>query len=349
MFLNRLAWTLSVIVLICSATTLIVNSFRVQDDTGLASDKFNSFWATITGQGTGKNSAWPTTFQLLNLFIESDSPTMDTVSDTMPSGRQKLIHSVGAAAQFSFNWNQAAISNLGYTGLFAGASADYGIVRISGAVKWDLSKAPIAGSFTPGMGIKVFRSGVPSGNFVAMNRLTPQESWNPFKHTWSNHVSGNNLTTELDLLSAKFGTVSSWANQVGLSDLASYDQNGNAISSPVFPWQLFFMPNPTLQNNAAYEVAQDLPTRLVQIPNPVGLTLFTVYALNNPLDATAVQIGTMVLKTPFEISTGTDSTFFIKHQKMEDDLQYRADWLKTCPNKYACKVCPYDRDCGVGL
>jgi len=65
--------------------------------------------------------SWPATISfnpmasLVGLFLESMKVSVELVSDEMPEGRYKLIHSVGGAASVKVNWNEAAEQ---YTGLF---------------------------------------------------------------------------------------------------------------------------------------------------------------------------------------------------------------------------------------
>jgi len=238
-------------------------------------------------------------------------------------------------AKFHFNWlpNQ-------FTGLFQGA--DYGIVRISAAKQYDTTQAAAAGSFTPGMGVKMLRDNVPSANFVAMNQLQAQDSWNVFKYTWSNHVPCHNLDTALTALSKKFGTVSAWAANVGLSDMASIDQTGNTGASPVFPWSLLFVPNPALQSAFTDEFSQDFKQQLMTIP--AGMDLYTVYAQVNPNEQ-AVQIGTMTLDSSFTTSQYGDETLFFKHQTFDEDVYIRSDWTATCATVTTCNQCPHETNC----
>merc|ERR1711939_126920 len=94
--------------------------------------------------------------------------------------RKKYIHSVGVVAPFKFVRTGGS-----YTGIFTGA--DYGLIRFSSAT------APSSSSgYTPGAGIKFFRDGIPSANFVAMPTLNAQScsESNFFTHTFTNHPGG---------------------------------------------------------------------------------------------------------------------------------------------------------------
>jgi len=328
---------LSLFIILVLSTNIVVNSFFADNDAGTAAAKQAAVWNKITGASPSLGP-WPTTFQLLKLFIESMDPTIHYYSDEIPSGRQKLIHSVGATAKFHFQWSGAPR----YTGLFQ--SASYGIVRISSAKQWDESKDAEAGSFTPGMGVKLFRTNLPSGNFVAMRALMPQDSWNPFKYTWANHVSHSNLNLALKAIAAKFGTVTAWASHVGTSDLSAYTETGNTVDTPAYPFQLLFVPNADLQHGYSDNFVLSLPDLLAQIPS--GTRLYDVYALDTPNENEKASIlGSMVLDSQFVQSSYADTTLFFRHQQFEEDIAGRPDWAQYCNDVYKCNVCPLDYNC----
>ena len=169
---------------------------------------------------TSSNS-WPG-LQIGEMFFESMCPVLEAPGDQLPvtwtgSTRQKYIHSVGSAGKVEF-----VSSSKRYTGLFQGAS--YGIVRIS------LAKKPSESIMhtVPGMGLKFLRDGIESGSLVAMYSVEGQESWNVFANNWSNHVPGATPTTGADVLAvaAKFATATPNTQQVGLSDMARYGEDG---------------------------------------------------------------------------------------------------------------------------
>lgn len=151
----------------------------------------------------------------------------------MPDGgRTKYIHSVGVVAQIEW----VAEPNQPYTGLFRGG--ENGFMRFSAAKSYDTSK-PAAENFTPGFAIKMFRDGTYSGNFVAMFSVDGQDSWNPLKKVFSNHI-GSASGLALKLLSKKFATVTKYIQEVGFSDFSQWDAQGKTESSVNFPFQLFF-------------------------------------------------------------------------------------------------------------
>merc|ERR1712072_362050 len=110
---------------------------------------------------------------------------------------------------------------------------------------------------------------------------------------------------------------------VGLSHLASVDQNGRAISRPKFPFQLFLVP--------AQKVTVSCTNYVRDLANfsklRVGSTLFNVYAMEIPT-ATRKKIGTMQVNGKFTTSKFGDTRLFFKHAHMEDDFKVNPSWTK---------------------
>ena len=124
--------------------------------------KQNNLWNAITKDNS--SGTFPGV-KIAGIFLESMQPTFDFVSDVLPEGRKKYIHSVGVVAKASF------VPEAGnpYTGALAGA--DSLLIRLSLAKQPDTSKTTPKGAldnFTPGLGLKFLRNGVSSGNLVAM-------------------------------------------------------------------------------------------------------------------------------------------------------------------------------------
>jgi len=153
------------------------------------------------------------------------NPSFFTVGDVFDqnyhwyeSQRKKLIHSVAGHGKVSL----IARENQPFTGLFQGATE--GIVRLSSANSPVLGDA--ASPLTPGMGLKFLRDGIDSGNLVSMYGVngTPGE-WNYFEHSFSNHIKPAEGAA-LAAVAKKFSSATDWIQEVGLSDMAMYGQDG---------------------------------------------------------------------------------------------------------------------------
>ena len=99
-----------------------------------------------------------------------------------------------------------------YTGVFTGAQNC--LIRMSLASKPD----PEEKKTTPGFGLKFLRDGVDSGNFVAMDSVDGQQSWNYFLRNFTNKIPSPSLA--MTPLAVKFATATPHIGQVGLSNMA---------------------------------------------------------------------------------------------------------------------------------
>eukprot|EP00455_Lapot_gusevi_P002682 TRINITY_DN110_c0_g1_i8.p2 TRINITY_DN110_c0_g1~~TRINITY_DN110_c0_g1_i8.p2 ORF type:complete len:268 (+),score=124.44 TRINITY_DN110_c0_g1_i8:274-1077(+) len=239
----------------------------------------------------------------------------------MPSGRQKLIHSVGAIAQAKFVWSG---HNYGYTGLFnqTFGSATYGLVRASSAAQ------PSGTHMAPGLSFKFFRDNVPSANFMAMYQLDGQESLNFFLNPLCNHVAARpDLPLSIKAIGKKFESASAWPGLLGLSDFAGFRQDGTAENTNTFrfPFGLVFQPNPALTQKFANNTNSDIPTLFPQsfIGNEV---LYKIYAVPDVVTSPLEFLGVLQLSSPFVASQYADQQLFFRHHFIENDFKYRPSW-----------------------
>jgi hypothetical protein len=291
-----------------------------------ASAKQDAIWEAVqaTARSTG---SWPSTLSLLQLFIESMDTTFDTVADDLPMQglgglwhRTKLIHSVGAIAKVRWESNDNSTA-LGYTGIFKGA--ENGFVRMSAAKK---PEPATARSFVPGVGIKFLRSGVKSANFVAMDSLRGQPSWNFFAHDLTNHAPNlpNSAGFAEKKLKSTFATASHYPVFVGLSDFASYDENGME-ESPRFPFRLIFHPRSDLRSRFGDRAPRDGDEYVSQLSSLEEGTSYDIYAEDQPT-VNPVLIGRLVFTSAPTPSSFSDETLFFQHQRFEADLSFRPEW-----------------------
>jgi len=254
---------------------------------------------------------------LTGILGESVMVSFDASADVFPQERKKYIHSVGVTGGIRFDSN----GKHAYKGLFEGA--EHGILRLSSA------KDPKGVGAAPGMGIKFFRDGRPSANFVAMYSLDGQPCADRdfFQHDWSNHIA---LTDNfgLKIIAAKFWQASYCPLMVGLSDLVT-SANG---TQGEFPFKLSFssLVKSDCDCNDYAECLQKLITHL-----PVGTKLFEVRAQEAP-NAPEEIIGHITITDAMTTSKFGDEELFFKHQHMEDDYALRTDWLAKIDRKTQC-------------
>ena len=248
------------------------------------------------------------------------APVGHNESDQNAHGRVKLIHSVSKSAKVKFLWNANP-----FTGAFS-EEKSIGIMRASSA------QEPKKNATAPGMGIKIFRDKVASGNFVAMWSLFGQNDANFFKHPFSNHVS-DLPTFKLDpnwlplkVLSSKFKGFDNNINMVGLSDLAKYKNNGQAVANPKAPFALVFKPNPKLTKMCTGVLLEGQNFGCLK-DIAKGTLLYTIYYVAEPTDKRSVtmnslkKLGVMMSDSKFISSKFMDEVVQFKHVFWADEVK----------------------------
>jgi hypothetical protein len=293
-------------------------------------DKTEYFWNKITANT--QTQPFPS---LTKILLESVITSFDNLRDEMPAGRQKHIHGVGSICQFDFRVTESSP----YTGLLA-PGLTQGIIRMGSAVD------PVSNDgLTPGLGIKFLRSGVHSGNYVALHSLDFGQTWNFFGVNVSNHIppQGNLQQT---LLVKKFNDASQCPPRVGLSDLTAYSQDGSPASSPKTPYKLFHVPSAAVQTPDTAKTVDQVNGEMAQFP--VGTVLYHVYACGAPAGeaemtptvggveracAEPIKLGDYVTTTKCTSSDYGDKKFFIRHQRVEDDWKQNPHFIDSLTAK----------------
>ena len=162
--------------------------------------------------------------------IESPGDEMFCKSDG--KCRTRTLHNVGSVAKIK--WVSEDTAGHPFTGLFKGS--DTGIIRFSSG------SAPSGSGFTPGIGIKLLRDGIDSGNFVAMKDLDGQVGFDFFQEDFETHIPANEINLTKLFVAIKFSTASSKIQTIGLSDFASFTEAGAQEYPVIFPYKLRFHP-----------------------------------------------------------------------------------------------------------
>jgi hypothetical protein len=254
----------------------------------------------------------------------SQDPVFDTAGDELEcywnGCRNKTIHAQGNIAKIS--WND--LGGHPYTGMFRGG--DTGYARLSVAKPVD-TKTP---NMAPGMGVKLLRDGVDSANFVCMFGVDGQDDLNFFANDFVNHIP-DPKSIALKPLEARFATATDWIQTVGLSEMASVKQDGTA-ETPFFPWSLRFAPSgkysfPSTVSNGYTDFRTDLATI------ESGSVLYDVYAMDQPSELGGKETKIAQIKTASAMTTSNwgDDHFYIRHERMEDDLALKPEWVPYTP------------------
>lgn len=265
------------------------------------------------------------TYRLLSLFTKDLSPSVDNYSDFVPYDGGKAIHSVGAVGKMKFKIIDENESNP-FTGLFAEGAA-HGMIRMSLALSLKTS------TFVPGVGVKLFRDGMPSANFVAMEGVEGQESGNFFERDFSTNIAAASTFTRR-LMEQKFARTYKPPGMVGLSDIASFDEKGNQIApceqgeepNVVFPYELVMKPNPMLKEKFSDAPATEKALEEALLSIPEGTEIYDIYARAEPQDADLIKLGTFELTSKLMYSKFGDNNLFFRHQRITDDFELRPEW-----------------------
>jgi hypothetical protein len=251
---------------------------------------------------------------LWHLFVSSFLQTSFThTSDEMPVGRPKLIHTYGTVAQVELIMNVPASK---YTGIFR--SGGIGLAR--------LSLAKQAGSFTPGMGLKILVDQQPSVNFQVMYSLDGQgDDRNMFENKFTNVVEapksfilkplGIAFENAVQALSGNPKDKPASALVLPLYEAAEVNSNGTLVAQSevvVEPSVFVFTPTAELKNGYASKVGEDFRVALGEIAE--GTVLYTV-SVKDKFSSAEEVIGRLVLRSQFVASEYGDSKLFFQHQR----------------------------------
>lgn len=189
-------------------------------------EKQEQMWANIIADDSIAPSPNP-----LNILTESIKTSFDDEWDNMPAGRVKYIHPAGAVCPFVVD-----IKDSPFTGLFQDGQT-HGMIRLGSATSTDDKSSGV----TPGGGVKFFRTGKSSGNFVILNQLGPiaDNNYNFFSVPLYNQIS-EETPIFLIPVAIKFCQAQDCPTKVGLSDICRYDQEGNEAENIVFPYKVYY-------------------------------------------------------------------------------------------------------------
>lgn len=270
--------------------------------------KMDTIWKDMTAPDViGKSAPVKDPLSVVHQMVtESMRTTMDMHRDVLPKGRSKVIHAQGVHCKFDLK-----IDNSPYTGIFS-AGTKAGIIRMG-------SGTSLKQDIFPGIGVKFFRSGVHSANFVALRATGPGGSMDFFNGDISNHVAP---PPELQAL-MKFQQASNCISMVGLSDVCTYDQNGAKATRPNFPFELLFRAV-DFRIPESKHTDEELLKELSRIPT--GTHLYDVYAKASP-KATPQKFGELRTTSACVQSLFGDNKLAFKHQRMEADFQQRPQWM----------------------
>eukprot|EP01064_Diplonema_japonicum_P009266 TRINITY_DN16730_c3_g1_i1.p1 TRINITY_DN16730_c3_g1~~TRINITY_DN16730_c3_g1_i1.p1 ORF type:complete len:342 (+),score=60.32 TRINITY_DN16730_c3_g1_i1:64-1089(+) len=283
-----------------------------------AEKKMQLLYSRCEENGKGKTQGFPTTKELLWDFIvkESFAPTIHYHSDEIYKGQFKGVHPVGNVAMGVFE----SSGDHNYTGVLS-SKANPILIRMSHAGR------PNEENNIPAMAIKFLRDGLPSVNIMGLHSFEGITNGNFFSVDLTNHLH-QSLKARDRFAQHKFDYFSPHSLMVGLNDFGDANQDGTMVPKDerVFPFQLRFVPNPSLaESTAKRNLPSETSIKDIFDPIPSGTVLYTVLACAEP-GAPAKKIGVVRTTSPLIASLYGDKTLFFRHISMEADLKLRPKW-----------------------
>jgi len=280
-------------------------------------EKQSQMWTNILSD----NSTAPLPNQA-EILIESVQTSFEDEWDVMPAGRLKYIHSNGAVCPFVVN-----IEDSPFTGIFKSGKS-HGLIRLGSAAPLSETEGT-----TPGGGVKFFRSGRSSANFVILNTLGPMtdNNHNFFAVSLRNHIP-EDAPVALIPAALKFCQAQSCPTKVGLSDVCTYDQEGNKAENVVFPFKVSFVPTGEINFREEYSEVGGFLQQFEDLD--VGTTLYTLKGHQTPDDNEGITIGNVVTTDKCVTSLYGDTKLFFKHQYINEDRDLMPEWAAD-----------YDKEC----
>jgi len=232
----------------------------------------------------------------------------------MPVGRTKIIHANGAVCPFVVD-----IKDSPFTGLFQDGQT-HGMIRLGSATATDDKKSGV----TPGGGVKFFRTGRPSGNFVILNKLQPiaDKNYNFFAVPLSNQIPD-----DAPKIAIKFCQAQACVTKVGLSDVCRYDQEGNEVQDIVFPYKVTLIPTGAVNFREEPSTNDEFYKQFDTIAT--GTAIYELRGYQSPEDTEGWVIGNVVTTDKCVTSTYGDTKMFFRHQYIAEDKALRPEWAEA--------------------
>lgn len=254
----------------------------------------------------------------LRLLFQRNMPTFKWTGDVIPDGRKKLIHSEGVVAPCVISFDA---KNKKYTGLFA-SKLEHSLIRFSTAQGANTKKSSPEGAydnFVPGIALKVLVDGDKSQNLVAMFDTVGQNSWNFFKHDFSNNFDINKDTPfKLLAVAAKFRLITNFISAVGAKEWAEVNPDGTKVdeSKAKFPFQLYFVPTAEVKALFQDNFTEDYKSILSRLEE--GTKIYTIEATEKP-GCAREEIGSITLAGKPTTSKFGDRELFFRHGLIDKD------------------------------
>lgn len=217
-----------------------------------------------------------------NLFIQEPRLSFLRAADNLPPNRPKINHAQGVLTKVE--WQD--LGGHSYTGLYSGNSE--ALLRMSES-NFLVETDPASIGLTPSLAMKFPRSGMRSVNHLANVSFENMEGWNFFEHNFRSRVDFHENDCAAETIELVFLDDNPRPHSLGLSEFASYKQDGTEETNVEFPFELWFEPTTDVYNQIETIMTNDpslvFYDQLTQITT--GTTLYKVMAKSLPNDSTS--------------------------------------------------------------
>ena len=273
------------------------------------------------------------------------------IGDAIPFN-WKLIHIQGLIAKCKFAPSKKSVKL--FTGIFKGASN--GFIRISTTELFEesyqlsqLKSTPVRyRSISSGVGLKFFREKIHSANFLFTGRgeydKIPDKD-NIFKFVQDSYVGVAQLLGTKQFIESF--QMNPYFFTLGFYDNAKFDQNGNKVDKPRFPYNTKLRAGKNMKKKITYGKKEYIK-ELQGIKS--GAEIFNLYGIQNPKIGCEVFLGKIILKSKFSLSLFADKHLFLHHGHKSLDFNIYPNWIKYTGFVYKFKPfkgknigkCPFD-------
>lgn len=251
---------------------------------------------------------------LLNFLRVSSHTTFHRISDLRPMTRARSVHQQNPVCKVALDISPRSE----YTGILGSGVYATGVMRIGQAVD-----PGFVGGVTPGLGLKIFRTGSPSAD-VVMNAVSAQVdgSYDFFESAFSHHIPYSASSVAQRVLRLSSGGVTACPNMLGISDLCASDADGIEPANVRCPYRLELTSGLSTPPESC--TSQTCDTALIAALVP-GSVAFNVTAFADA-DSDGVHLGQIVVLDRCVSSQFAEDRLFFKHQAIEEDWGLRPDF-----------------------
>ncbi len=311
--------------------------------------------------GEPRKSKTKMEFNLSKRLSTEPSPASRQTGTSM--SHKKTICAQGAVCTAKlelFEFPRDTINGRPYSGLLKpGTIVEHCLVRLSSTVqplgmgsnkrmaKMMFGEKLASAKIFPGVAIKMFRSRQHSGNVLFLGSKVGQPETDFFSHCLCTQITSR-MPVALKPILQTFRRYSQHPMALGLSDLCMYDKYGDVAADLNFPFCLTLHPHVRSKGSLDQDLTVNDMSEAAMVDRflddiqqiPEGTVLYDVFASPDPKSVACPnqlqRIGKIVSTSAMQKSPNDDGLFF-RHQKKDEDLALRPDWIGELGTQVALK------------